>query len=204
MASPSRSRSTWAQISFSFTEDCGGTRRVSTGPGVGRGTGRGAARALNDFGQGADLGQDPVGTVQVPAEAEPLRGKAQSEPAADPPASTPTRRRPPPHHVAAGPRCRRRPRLRDPEPLPGGRCCGRSARPRPGGGARPREAGGFPRGSTGGQGPWGRDPRTSAPAAPGALRGRGPGQGPGVPGAGVGGGRCPVGGAASLRPAPPV
>lgn len=24
MGSPSRSRSTWAQISFSFTEDCGG------------------------------------------------------------------------------------------------------------------------------------------------------------------------------------
>lgn len=90
MASPSRSRSTWAHISFSFTEDCGGRRRVSTAPGGagGRGGEGGAARALNDFGQGADLGQDPVGAVQVPAEAESLRGestvRARRGPAAPP------------------------------------------------------------------------------------------------------------------------
>jgi len=81
---------------------------------VSGGFGVGCGGVLNDFGQGTDLGQDPVGAVQVPAEAEALWGEARSEPAVPPSPCPPSH----PHHLAAGPRCT--PRLRDPEPLPGG------------------------------------------------------------------------------------
>lgn len=98
-----------------------GEQRARSRRGTGRGT-RGA-RALNYFGQGADLGQHPVGAVQVPAEAEPLREKRRSEPVAGParpPRSPPPTPIPTMSPALPGPRRYHRVRLCDPEPLPGG------------------------------------------------------------------------------------
>lgn len=106
-----------------------GRSRLSTAPGSAesgarRRDGRGlVGKSLNDSGQHADLGQHPVGAVQVPAEPEPLRRKgalrARRSPAQPPqPPGLP--------HSAAGPAPTmalpldsRRLRLRDPEPIPG-------------------------------------------------------------------------------------
>lgn len=112
-------------------------------PAPGRGGGEGGARTLNDFGQDADLGQHPVGAVQVPAEPEPLRrkravrapprpprGQRGSRPARPIPAP-PCRRRAPPSGSASATRNSSGPALRLAEGTGGGQREGGDGESRP-------------------------------------------------------------------------
>lgn len=140
-------------------------QRARSSRGAGRGTRR--ARALNYFGQSADLGQHPVGAVQVPAEAEPLRGKRRSARSGLCTPSPLPAAEPPPHHVAAAPRSAL---LSQNPPVRPGTTPGPAALPAP----CPKRRWGAPVEAL--RGPFSRDLGTTE----GRRRGRGGGRGSGT------------------------